>query len=62
MSRNMVLQPKYADVMLAMGQAGVPVPFIEGFEFLFDEATVTVQDGYVTVLARCGVQGHLREV
>ncbi len=34
-----------------MGHTGVPLPFMAGFQFLFDQATVALQPGYVDVLA-----------
>jgi len=54
---NIVLQPEYATELAKMGQTGVPVPFIQGFEFLFEEATVAVQTGYVDVLANTQYKG-----
>lgn len=54
---NIVLQPEYAEEVEKMGKTGVPVPFIQGFEFLFEEATVQVQSGYVDVLANAQYKG-----
>lgn len=54
---NLVLQPEYASEMAKMGQAGTPVPFIQGFEFLFEEAIVQVQSSYVDVLANAEYKG-----
>jgi hypothetical protein len=33
------------------------VPFIQGFQFLFEEATVQVQSGYVNVIANAQYKG-----
>ncbi len=48
---NFTLQPIYVEEMTKMGHTGVPLPFMVGFQFLFDRATVTVQPGYVDVLS-----------
>lgn len=48
---NYVLQPVYALETEKMAHAGVPLPFLAGFSFLFDQATVTVEPGYAEVLA-----------
>jgi hypothetical protein len=47
---NFVLQPVYALELQKIGQTGVPLPFMKGFQFLFEQATVTVQPGYAAVL------------
>lgn len=47
---NLALQPAYAATVAKMGQAGVALPRIPGFDFLFDQAVVTVQPGFVDVL------------
>ena len=48
---NFVLQPIYALETQKMAHTGVPLPFMEGFEFLFNQATVAIQPGYADVLA-----------
>jgi hypothetical protein len=48
---NFVLQPVYALEMQKMAHTGVPLPFMTGLQFLFNQATVTVQQGYADVLA-----------
>lgn len=48
---NFVLQPMYSQQLAAMGTAGVALPRIQGFDFLFNSATVTLQPGYASVLA-----------
>jgi hypothetical protein len=47
---NWVLQTVYADQVAAMGKAGVALPRIPGFNFLFNNATVTLAAGYASVL------------
>jgi hypothetical protein len=51
------LRPNWQDVLNQVGKAGLPLPRIPGFEFLFNQATVNVVvpqvsggDGYVSVL------------
>ena len=48
---NFTLQPVYVEEMQKMAHTGVPLPFMAGFQFLFDQATVAVQPGYVEVLS-----------
>jgi hypothetical protein len=48
---DFTLQPVYVEEMQKMGHTGVPLPFMVGFQFLFDQATVALQPGYVDVLA-----------
>jgi hypothetical protein len=47
---NMALQPAYAKTVATIGQAGVALPRIPGFDFLFNQAVVTVQNGYINVV------------
>lgn len=47
---NLALQPAYAATVAKMGQAGVALPRIPGFDFVFSDASITVQQGYVDVL------------
>ncbi len=44
------LQPVYAQEVAKMGTAGVALPRITGFDFLFDQAKITIEDGFVAVL------------
>ena len=50
------LRPNWQNTFAAIGKAGVPLPRIPGFEFLFDKASVSIEpatltaDGYVSVL------------
>jgi LBP / BPI / CETP family, C-terminal domain len=47
---NWALQPAYAATMAMIGQAGVALPRIPGFDFLFDQASLTTQAGYINVI------------
>lgn len=47
---NLALQPQFANVAKAIGERGVALPRIQGFNFLFEEATVTLENGYANVL------------
>jgi hypothetical protein len=46
-----VLQQVYATETQKMAHTGVPLPFMAGLQYIFDQATVVVQSGYVDVLA-----------
>ena len=48
---NWVLQPVFASQMNKIGKAGVALPRIAGFNFLFAQAQITLNSGYVAVLA-----------
>ena len=47
---NLALQPVFAKVATAVGKAGVALPRIKGFNFLFDKATIDLEQGYASVL------------
>ena len=47
---NWVLQPVYANEVAKIGEAGIALPRIQGFKFLFDHATITLAAGYANVL------------
>jgi LBP / BPI / CETP family, C-terminal domain len=47
---NFALQPVYAIEVAKIGQAGVALPRIHGFDFLFNNATITLESGYANVL------------
>jgi len=32
-----------------MGKTGVPLPIMSGFQFLFSQAELSVQDGFVSI-------------
>ncbi len=48
---NWVLQNVFASEVALIGQAGVALPRMQGFNFLFSNAIVTLQPGYASVLA-----------
>jgi hypothetical protein len=48
---NYILQPVYALEMQKMAHTGVPLPFMAGLKFLFDQATVAIQPGYADIHA-----------
>lgn len=41
----------YADNLDKLGKTGVPLPIMQGFQFDFDNAQLSVQEGYVSILA-----------
>jgi hypothetical protein len=48
-------EPRYDDTLQKMGQTGVPIPIMSGFHFLFQQAAVSIQQGYVSILAQVAV-------
>jgi len=48
---NWVLQPVYGLEVAKIGQAGVALPRIQGFNFLFNKANITLASGYANVLS-----------
>lgn len=49
--------PQYDTVLSLMGQTGVPLPIMSGFQFLFNQATLSVQQGYVSIVANVQFKG-----
>jgi hypothetical protein len=47
---NLALRPVFAAAAKAVGKAGVALPRIQGFNFLFDNATINLEQGYASVL------------
>jgi hypothetical protein len=49
-------EPRYGETLRKMGETGVPIPIMSGFQFLFDEAKLRVQErapgGYVEIVAK----------
>jgi hypothetical protein len=46
-------EPAYDQELIKIGHGtGVPLPIMQGFHFLFDQAQLSIQDGYVSVLAQ----------
>jgi hypothetical protein len=48
---NFALQPVFAGQVAKIGQAGVALPRLQGFNFIFSNASITLQPGYASVLA-----------
>lgn len=44
-------EPAYDKALQDMGAAGVPIPIMKGFHFLFDQAELSIQEGYLSILA-----------
>lgn len=44
-------EPGYDDTLTNLGKTGVPLPIMQGFTFRFDNAVLSVQEGYVSILA-----------
>lgn len=45
-------EPKYAEALQRMGQgAGVPLPIMSGFSFRFNDADLSIQEGYLSITA-----------
>jgi hypothetical protein len=49
--------PQYAQVLMALGKTGVPLPIMSGFQFTFSDATLSVQQGFVSILAQVEFRG-----
>jgi hypothetical protein len=47
---NWVLQPVYGNEVAKIGEKGIALPRIQGFNFLFKNATITLAPGYANVL------------
>jgi hypothetical protein len=46
-------EPGYDKALTDMGTGGgVPIPIMSGFQFVFDQAVLSVQEGYVSILAQ----------
>jgi hypothetical protein len=46
-------EPRYDEELTKIGHGtGVPLPIMQGFHFLFDQAQLSIQDGYVSILAQ----------
>jgi hypothetical protein len=45
-------EPRYSETLQKMGATGVPIPIMSGFQFLFQEAKLSVQTGFVSILAK----------
>jgi hypothetical protein len=45
-------EPAYDNVLAAMGKTGVPIPIMSGFQFVFANAQLSVQQGFVSIQAQ----------
>ena len=50
-------EPRYDATLAAMGKTGVPLPMMKDLQFHFEQAQVTIQQGYVAVLAQVALKG-----
>jgi hypothetical protein len=50
-------EPHYDSALQAMGKVGVPLPMMKDFQFHFEQAQVSIQQGYVAVLAQVAFKG-----
>ncbi len=41
----------YMTAMEGLGKTGVPIPIMQGFKFVFDDAELSIQKGFVSILA-----------
>ncbi len=41
----------YLTAMEGLGKTGVPIPIMQGFKFVFDDAELSIQKGFVSILA-----------
>jgi hypothetical protein len=49
--------PEYDQVVAATGKTGVPLPIMSGFQFLFSQAELSVQDGFVSIKSQVQYRG-----
>jgi hypothetical protein len=54
-------EPRYTATLSAMGQTGVPIPIMSGFQFLFQEATLSIQKGFVSILAKVAYKSAVQD-
>jgi hypothetical protein len=50
-------EPNYDKLLADMGKTGVPLPIMQDFQFLFEQAQVSIQQDYVSVLAQVAFKG-----
>lgn len=50
-------EAQYAEVLTALGKTGVPLPIMSGFQFTFSDATLSIQQGFVSILAKVEFKG-----
>ncbi len=44
-------EPRYDNLLVALGATGVPIPIMQGFKFDFTNAVLSIQENYVSILA-----------
>jgi hypothetical protein len=54
-------EPRYTATLVAMGQTGVPIPIMSGFQFLFQEAQLSIQTGFVSILAKVAYKSAVQD-
>lgn len=47
----LLAETNYEEVLESLGKTGVPLPIMAGFQFDFDQAAITLENGYVSILA-----------
>jgi hypothetical protein len=45
-------EPRYTETLQKVGETGVPIPIMSGFQFLFQQAQLSIQEGFVSILAQ----------
>jgi hypothetical protein len=45
------LETSYAQILTSLGNTGAPLPIMENFQFDFENANLSVQNGYISILA-----------
>jgi hypothetical protein len=51
-------EPLYVQNLQQLGKTGVPLPIMQGFQFVFDKAQISTQQGYVSILADVEFKSH----
>lgn len=54
---SVVGEQKYVQLLQAMGQAGTPLPIMQGFQFLFEQASLTIESGFISILSNVEFKG-----
>lgn len=44
-------EPAYSQLLVDLGKQGVPLPIMQGFQFLFEEALTNLEQGYIGILS-----------
>jgi hypothetical protein len=56
----LVGETNYIELLQQMGNTGVPIPIMADFQFLFREAQLSIQKGFVSILANLAFKGFRR--